>query len=168
MGKILLLGMFVRTRSCGSKRLSAGITAFRLFIHTEAFECTLFGATLPNLEKKHVERIDHHPLMPGAPKTHGKTQVSFHLQKTWFLGTKNKVFDGLGCSWWLKSHHLTHKAFGSPRRTRSTGSTERTCHFAMKTCKSKQQNHRLKPETVKLGVKPTLGENIPVDSSFWA
>ena len=21
----------------------------------------------------------------------------FHLQKTWFLGTKNKVFDGFGC-----------------------------------------------------------------------
>ena len=34
--------------------------------------------------------------VPGAPKT--MKNKGFHLQKTWFLGTKNKVFDGFGCS----------------------------------------------------------------------
>ena len=37
---------------------------------------------------------------PGAPKT--MKNKGFHLQKTWFLGTKNMVFDGFGCSWYLK------------------------------------------------------------------
>ena len=41
-------------------------------------------------------------LLPGAPKTMKKKVFTcFHLQKTWFLGTKNKVFDGFGWFWVL-------------------------------------------------------------------
>ena len=35
------------------------------------------------------------PKVPGAPKP--MKNKGFHLQKTWFLATKNKVFDGFGC-----------------------------------------------------------------------
>ena len=37
--------------------------------------------------------------LPGAPKT--MKNKGFHLQKIWFLGTKNKVFDGCGCPRYL-------------------------------------------------------------------
>ena len=37
--------------------------------------------------------------LPGAPKT--MKNKGFHLQKTWLLGTKNKVFDGFGGSWYI-------------------------------------------------------------------
>ena len=33
--------------------------------------------------------------LPGAPKT--MKNKGFDLPKSWFLGTKTKVFDGLGC-----------------------------------------------------------------------
>ena len=39
-----------------------------------------------------LQCIDNLYQIPGAPKNHGKTRV--FTQKTWFLGSKNKVFDG--------------------------------------------------------------------------
>ena len=49
-------------------------------------------------------------IIPGAPKTM-KTK-GFHLQKTWFLGTQNKVFDGFGCPRYkARNHHQIQSCF---------------------------------------------------------
>ena len=52
--------------------------------------CTKFGVMFGSWP------LVHH-LLPGAPRT--MKNKGFHLPKTWFVGTKNKVFDGFRCSW---------------------------------------------------------------------
>ena len=49
----------------------------------------LLGALVQEWHTRRVQSI------PGAPKT--MKDKGFHLQKTWFLGTQNSVFDGFWC-----------------------------------------------------------------------
>ena len=44
-----------------------------------------------------------------TPKT--MKNKGFHLPKTWFLGTKNKVFDGCGCPRYILKADISKSAF---------------------------------------------------------